>query len=91
MGRTKGAKNLPWTDMIARLRKYPGRWILLPEMRNVDYQMVRIIRERRRPALQMDDGKVYCRVKAIVETDDGKIRCTIITKFIPHENKKEAQ
>lgn len=89
MGRTKGSKNLPWAAMIARLREHPDRWILLPEMRSVDIQMISIIRERRRRALHLPDGKIYCRQRAITQRDDGTIRCTLVLKFTPYPKEKD--
>ena len=83
MGRTKGSKNLPWDAMVARLRKYPGRWILLPEMRSVDPAMIDIIRSRRRRQLHLDDGKIYCRRRATAQLPDGSIRCTLLLRFVP--------
>lgn len=84
MGRTKGAANWPWPDMVARLRKYPDRWMMLPQMRDVDLRMVDIIRSRRRHALRMDDGVIRCRVKARYLADNGRVRCALLLKFETH-------
>jgi len=89
MGRRKGSKNIPWDSIVARLRKHPGRWMLLPEMRSVDPAMVDIIRSRRRRQLQMSDGRIYCRQKAIAQLEDGTLRCTLMLRFIPREDEKD--
>lgn len=75
--------------MVARLRRHPGKWILLPEMRNVPDGMVDVIRNRRRRALRMEDGVIRCRTRASVWLPDGQIRRTLILKWEPAKPEKE--
>lgn len=88
MGRPKGSKNLPWDAMVARLRKYPGRWMLLPQMRSVDPAMIDVIRKRRRRQLHLEDGRVYCRVRATTQREDGAIRHTLLLRFTPYDDER---
>ncbi|AYB70186.1 hypothetical protein SEA_ONEIAGILLIAN_76 [Microbacterium phage OneinaGillian] len=81
MGRPKGSTNIPWGSIVARLRKHPGRWMLLPEMRRVPDRTIATIRRRERRELRLDDGVIRCRRRATVWLEDGTVRCILILKF----------
>lgn len=90
MPRTPGARAIPWDDIVQRLRKYPGRWMLLPEMRSVRPRTIEVIRRRERRQLRLDDGKIYCRVRAATRLDDGSERCTLVLRFVPKHPEGES-
>lgn len=81
MGRPKGSTNIPWGSVVARLRKHPGRWMLLPEMRSVTDRTIMAIRRQERRELRMNDGVIRCRRRATVWLEDGTVRCALILKF----------
>lgn len=85
MGRRKGSANIPWESIVARLRKQPGRWLLLPEMAAVPDRTIMTIRRRERRALRLEDGVIRCRRKATVWTDEGIVMCTLFLAYIPRE------
>jgi hypothetical protein len=89
MGRPKGSANIPWDSIVDRLRKQPGRWLLLPEMSAVPDRTIMTIRRRERRSLRLDDGIIQCRRKATVWTDEGTVRCTLFLHFKPREDPTE--
>lgn len=86
-GRPRGAKNVPWDSIIARLRKHPGRWMLLPEMAYVNGRTISVIRRKERRALRLDDGTIRCRTRVGVVLDDRTVMCALYLKFEPRKEK----
>lgn len=89
MTRTPGSRNIPWESVVNRLREHPGRWMLLPEMRSVAPRTIEVIRRQQRRQLRLEDGKIYCRMRAVTQLDDGTERCTLVLRFIPKTFKEE--
>lgn len=81
-GRPKNSKNIPWDQVVAKVRKYPGVWMLLPEMRYVSARHVITIRRRERRALRLEDGVIRAQRRTTVWLEDGTVRCDIILKFV---------
>lgn len=90
MARPKGAKNIPWQAVVARLRRHPGRWLVLPELANVSGRTIEVIRRRERATLRLEDGVIRCRIKAAVAQQDGSVLVTLVTKFDPYPEKETA-
>lgn len=86
-GRPAGSTNIPWAAIVAKLRKYPNRWMLIPEMASVPDRTIATIRRRERRELRLADGTIRCRRKATVWLDDGTVKCTLILKYEPKEKK----
>ena len=89
MPRPKGATAIPWDSIVQRLRKHPGRWTLLPEMRSVRPRTIDTIRRKERRQLRLDDGAIYCRVRAATRLEDGTERCTLMLRFVPKPPKEK--
>lgn len=79
-GRPVGSADIPWGSIVERLREYPDRWRLLPEMRRVNVRTINVIRKRERRALRIPDGVVRCRVKTPILVD-GVAVCTLYLKL----------
>lgn len=84
-GRRKGAVNVPWDRLVARLRKQPETWIVFPEMTATPYRTIATIRRRERRALRLDDGVIRCRRRAIAATPEGDVIVTLALCFIPRK------
>jgi hypothetical protein len=82
-GRPKGSRNIPWGSIVARLRKQPGTWMILPEMRATPYRTIATIRRRERRALRLEDGVIRCRRRAIALTPEGDVIVTLALQFEP--------
>jgi len=82
-GRRKGATNVPWDRLVARLRKQPETWIVFPEMSATPYRTIATIRRRERRALRLEDGVIRCRRRAIAATPDGDVIVTLALMYEP--------
>lgn len=85
MGRPKGSRNIPWDAIVERLRRHPGRWMMVPEMAAVPERMITVIRERQRRALRLPDAIIRVRVRASVTDEDGNRTVTLKLKYEPKE------
>ncbi|QUE25366.1 hypothetical protein SEA_FIZZLES_72 [Microbacterium phage Fizzles] len=83
-GRPRGSRDIPWQHIITRLREYPGRWMLFPEMVAVNVRTITVIRKRERRALRLDDGVIRCRRKGdLMAASDDTVVCTLYLKYEP--------
>lgn len=89
MARPKGAKDIPWREIVAKLRQHPNRWLLLPELAHVSGRTIDVIRRRERHALRLDDGVIRCRRKAALVHEDGSVVVTLAVKFSPKKPKED--
>lgn len=75
---------VPWASLVQRLRKTPGRWTLLPEMRAATYTQWVTARTGAARGLRVPDGTISAR--RIARTwMDGSYRYTVLLKFEPRE------
>lgn len=71
----------PWSELVERGRRRPGAW-LQPPLRNVPVTVVRTVRQRRHPALRVEDGHLEARAEHRYEDELGTQRCTVWLRFV---------
>lgn len=76
------AKRRDWAPLIERCRQLPETWLLL--LPDESPRTARSVRERRHPALHLQDGRVGALIKNHHRLDDGSERCDIWLRFEPN-------
>lgn len=75
-------KRREWAPLIRRCREIPDTWLLL--LPDESPRTARSVRERRHPALHINDGRIEALVKNEHQLDAGERRCDIWLRFTPN-------
>lgn len=78
--RSKTGRYIEWQAIVARLRERPGAWSL--ELPDTLASSAVSVRDRRHPALHMDDGRLEYLLQNEHVDDHGRSRGDLYLRFV---------